>query len=200
MSDMKIPPAQRSAWLANTIRAVAMSRGLDQRRLAARLGWGEAMLSRKLSGARTMKVAELEAIADALDVPAGELLNGWHGMVPVPDMADLPKPREARQPRSQGGQSSSSWKTPAQPVSGSSFSRFGHVRLGHHPVRGDRGSARCTTSATHIWSICGSNAAPRQLCTGGDASSTNSSATSGVHQLRRTPMSWRRGMRRSRAA
>ena len=50
-------------------------REISQSELARRLGWGRMQVQRRLTGGAELTVAELEAIAAVLDVPATQLLG-----------------------------------------------------------------------------------------------------------------------------
>lgn len=61
--------------VASEIRAHMARAGMTQNQLAIALGWSPAYLSRRLTGAVDLTLAELEAIADALGVTVTELLS-----------------------------------------------------------------------------------------------------------------------------
>lgn len=50
-------------------------RDISQSELARRLGWGRMQVQRRLRGGAPLTVAELEAIAVVLEVPATQLLG-----------------------------------------------------------------------------------------------------------------------------
>ena len=65
------PPAKR---IALEVRAEMARQGMTQESLAARIGWDQRRVSRRLTGEVALNVTELECIADALGVPAAQFL------------------------------------------------------------------------------------------------------------------------------
>lgn len=61
--------------VAREIREVLVERGRSQSDLASALGWTGNYLSRRLRGAVSFTLADVEQIAAALDVPRGQLLE-----------------------------------------------------------------------------------------------------------------------------
>ncbi len=57
------------------IQGLLDEREISQSELARRLGWGRMQVQRRLSGAADLTVADLEAIAAVLEVPATQLLG-----------------------------------------------------------------------------------------------------------------------------
>ena len=66
----------RSADVASNIRAEIARRNLSQRIVAEHLGVSQPSFSARMSGKTPLDVNELFAIADLLDVPASQLLDG----------------------------------------------------------------------------------------------------------------------------
>jgi transcriptional regulator with XRE-family HTH domain len=64
-----------SESVATAIRMQLVLRKMTGRTLASRIGMGERSLSKRLTGVVTFKADEVARIADALDVPVGELLR-----------------------------------------------------------------------------------------------------------------------------
>lgn len=58
------------------IRAEMGRQQIRQGELADRIGRSQVWVSRRLSGAREMSLTDLDEIAEALDVPAEQLLTG----------------------------------------------------------------------------------------------------------------------------
>lgn len=61
--------------VAARIRHELADRDRGQTDLAALLGWGEVFLSRRLTGRVELNLAEVEAIASALQLPIRDLLD-----------------------------------------------------------------------------------------------------------------------------
>ena len=85
---IKSNPADSSALVARVGRRIAARRrelGLSQADLAARTGWSTpVIISRSECGQREMRISTLQSLADALDLPPGELLR----VDPEPDGDD----------------------------------------------------------------------------------------------------------------
>jgi len=75
-----VPLARR---IARRIRAELAERGLTQTDLAARLGWQQQKLNRRLTGAVAIDAAELEQVAAALGVPVSQLIPTDRNEVPA---------------------------------------------------------------------------------------------------------------------
>lgn len=69
MNEIRTHPAVRA------IQDLLDEREISQSELARRLGWGRMQVQRRLTGGAELTVAELEAIAVVLDVPATQLLG-----------------------------------------------------------------------------------------------------------------------------
>jgi transcriptional regulator with XRE-family HTH domain len=61
--------------IASEVRAEMARRSLTQTDLAARLGWNQSMLSRRLSGEVAFSTTDIEQLANALSVPLGQLTS-----------------------------------------------------------------------------------------------------------------------------
>ena len=66
----------RSAIVADNIRAEMARRNRPQRLLAEHLGMSQAAFSARMQGRTPIDINELFAIADLLDLPAAQLLDG----------------------------------------------------------------------------------------------------------------------------
>jgi hypothetical protein len=77
--QIKSNPSDSSALVARVGRRIAARRrelGLSQADLAARTGWSTpVIISRYECGQREMRISTLQSLADALDLPPGELLR-----------------------------------------------------------------------------------------------------------------------------
>lgn len=67
--------ATRTHPAVKAIQELLDEREISQSELARRLGWGRMQVQRRLTGGAELTVAELEAIAAVLDVPATQLLG-----------------------------------------------------------------------------------------------------------------------------
>lgn len=67
--------AARTHPAVKAIQDILDERRINQSELARRLGWGRMQVHRRLTGSAPLTVAELEAIAAVLEVPAAQLLG-----------------------------------------------------------------------------------------------------------------------------
>lgn len=70
---------QLSDLVAKEIKVLLVRRDWKQSDLAARMGKSEVWVSRKLRGSQTIDLNELQAFADAFEIPFEELLGGREG-------------------------------------------------------------------------------------------------------------------------
>ena len=68
------PAIWLSDAVAKEVKVLLVRRDMKQGDLAAKMGVGEMWLSRRLRGAQPIDLNDLQLIAEALDVPAGDLL------------------------------------------------------------------------------------------------------------------------------
>ncbi len=76
MEPNQTPPVQDVAVrVAREVRAEMARQGVTQESLAARIGWSQRSVSRRLTGLVPLDVVELATVADALGVPAAQFLS-----------------------------------------------------------------------------------------------------------------------------
>lgn len=64
--------------VAREVRAEMARRRWGQHAMAARLGWSQAFLSRRLTGRTPFSTHDLEKVAAALEVPVAQLIQPAH--------------------------------------------------------------------------------------------------------------------------